>query len=56
MKIQLFQNLFELEIAIDIRQVHKRFIKLPITQIILARRAIKFLIQMLSISRRFSPF
>ena len=27
----LFQSLFDLEIAIEIRQVHKRFIKLPIT-------------------------
>ena len=32
-----------MEIAIEIRQVHKRFIKLPITLIFLARRAIKFL-------------
>ena len=27
----LFQSLFDLEIAIEIRQVHKRFIILPIT-------------------------
>ena len=27
----LFQSLFDLETAIEIRQVHKRFIKLPIT-------------------------
>ena len=27
----LFQSLFDLEIAIEIRQVHKRFIKLSIT-------------------------
>ena len=26
-----FQRLFDLEIAIEIRQVHKRFIKSPIT-------------------------
>ena len=26
----LFQSLFDLETAIEIRQVHKRFIKLPI--------------------------
>ena len=36
MKIKLkstlyFDGLFDLEIAIEIRQVHKRFIKLPIT-------------------------
>ncbi len=41
----LFQSLFDLEIAIEIKKVHKRFITLPITDntIILARRAIKFL-------------
>ena len=38
----MFQSLFDLEIAMEIRQVPKRFIKLPNT-IILARRAIKFL-------------
>ena len=27
----LFQSLFDLEEAIEIRQVHKRFIKLPMT-------------------------
>ena len=27
----MFQSLFDLEIAIEIGQVHKRFIKLPIT-------------------------
>ena len=41
----LFQSLFDIEISIEIRQVHKRFIKLPIgyNTIILARRAIKLL-------------
>ena len=41
----LFQSLFDLETAIEIRQVHKRFIKLPnaYNTIILARRALKFL-------------
>ena len=40
----LFQSLFDLEPAIEIRQVHKRFIKLVITyNTILARHAIKFL-------------
>ena len=31
----LFQNLFDLEIAIEIRQPHKCFIKLPITLLFL---------------------
>ena len=38
----LFQSLFDLETAIELRQVHKRFIKLLKT-LILARRAMKFL-------------
>ena len=39
-----FQSLFDLEIAIEIRQVRKCFIKLPTyNSIILARPAIKFL-------------
>ena len=47
----LFQSLFDLETAIEIRQVHKRFIKLPIT-FILTRRAIKFLdLNFLNISK-----
>ena len=45
------QSLFDLETAIEIRQVHKRFIKLPIT-FILTQRAIKFLdLNFLNISK-----
>ena len=36
-----FQSFFDIEIAIEIRQVYKRSIKLPIT-LVLARRAVKF--------------
>ena len=38
----LLQSLFDLETAIELRQVHKHFIKLLKT-LILARRAMKFL-------------
>ena len=40
----MFQSLFDLEIAIEMRQVHKRtFNKITFNTIILARRAIKIL-------------
>ena len=39
----MFQSLFDLETAIEIRQVHKHFKKNTYNTIILARRAIKFL-------------
>ena len=40
MKIKLESTLyFDLGMTIEIRQVHKRFIKLPLTLLILARRA-----------------
>ena len=38
----MVQSLFDLETAIEIRHVHKGFIKLPIS-LVLERRAIKFL-------------
>ena len=42
--LTLFQNLIDLNIATKIRQVHKRFINLPITLLFgTTRRAIKFL-------------
>ena len=49
----LFQSLSDLEIAIEIRQVHKRFIKLPLTLLFWHDVLYSFWNLIFSISRRF---